>query len=179
VNRCIHSLIMPHVCLFGCYDLRPVLCARSILETRGNYIETVAPARRGLYIIYDPPFRKLRLGQCVRMQRAELEGGARGGHAISHLYRHTSLLGSTIVCVSIRQTWFEAYGGPMSPKPHRSRTSSVSSIGSFATTPDSLSIMGDKHGTSSGPRGVGLSDPTQSASRRRILEIIDRMRATG
>jgi hypothetical protein len=29
------------------------------------------------------------------------------------------------------------------------------------------------------PRGVGLSDPTQSAYRRKILEVVDRMRATG
>jgi len=39
--------------------------------------------------------------------------------------------------------------------------------------------MGDESSTSSGPSGVGLSDPTQSASRRKILEVIYRMRATG
>ena len=39
--------------------------------------------------------------------------------------------------------------------------------------------MGDELGTSPAPRGVGLSDPTQSANRRKILEVIDRMRATG
>ena len=39
--------------------------------------------------------------------------------------------------------------------------------------------MGDDPTASPGPRGVGLSDPTQSASRRKILEVINRMRATG
>ena len=29
------------------------------------------------------------------------------------------------------------------------------------------------------PRGVGLSDPAQSAYRRKVLEVVDRMRATG
>jgi len=38
--------------------------------------------------------------------------------------------------------------------------------------------MGDQS-TLPVPRGVGLSDPKQSESRRRILGIIDRMRATG
>ena len=39
--------------------------------------------------------------------------------------------------------------------------------------------MGDESSPSPAPRGVGLSDPTQSANRRKILEVIDRMRATG
>ena len=39
--------------------------------------------------------------------------------------------------------------------------------------------MGDGSSTSSGTHGVGLSDPAQSASRRKILEVIYRMRATG
>jgi len=39
--------------------------------------------------------------------------------------------------------------------------------------------MGDELRASPAPRGVGLSDPTQSANRRKILEVIDRMRATG
>lgn len=39
--------------------------------------------------------------------------------------------------------------------------------------------MGDEIRSSPAPRGVGLSDPTQSANRRKILEGIDRMRATG
>ena len=41
--------------------------------------------------------------------------------------------------------------------------------------------MGDELSRTSPPppRGVGLSDPTQSANRRKILEVIDRMRATG
>lgn len=69
----------------------------------------------------------------------------------------------------------------MPRKPHSSKTSSASSTGSFATTPD-LSSMGDMStppDTTAEPRGVGLSDPVHSADRRKILEIIDRMRATG
>lgn len=65
----------------------------------------------------------------------------------------------------------------MSSEPHISRVSSISSIDSFATTPDTSSM--DVQFTSSEPRGVGLSDPTQSAYRRKILEVVDRMRATG
>jgi hypothetical protein len=37
----------------------------------------------------------------------------------------------------------------------------------------------DVQPTSPEPRGVGLSDPTQSTYRRKILEVVDRMRATG
>lgn len=63
----------------------------------------------------------------------------------------------------------------MSSSHRRSRGSSVSTISSFTTSPDDLSMSS---GTPE-PRGVGLSDPEQSAHRRRILAIIDRMRATG
>lgn len=44
-----------------------------------------------------------------------------------------------------------------------------------------MSSMGEppSQGAATEPHGIGLSDPTQSAYRRRILEIIDRMRATG
>ncbi|KAF9648403.1 hypothetical protein BDM02DRAFT_3187163 [Thelephora ganbajun] len=68
----------------------------------------------------------------------------------------------------------------MSSKHYR-RTPSVSSISSLATPP-SVSSMGGTSTSSSatpGPRGIGLSDPDQSAYRRKILGVIDRMRATG
>ena len=65
----------------------------------------------------------------------------------------------------------------MSSSPQRSRASSVSSITSFATTPDSTMSSDEEHTPE--PRGIGLSDPQQSEYRRRVLGIIDRMRATG
>ncbi|KAF9783799.1 P-loop containing nucleoside triphosphate hydrolase protein [Thelephora terrestris] len=66
----------------------------------------------------------------------------------------------------------------MPSRPQGSRTSSVSSLSSFTTTPDSLMASPTPEPTPE-PRGVGLSDPQQSEYRRRILGIIDRMRATG
>lgn len=65
----------------------------------------------------------------------------------------------------------------MFSEPHRSRTASISSIGSLAKTAGALSM--ETPSASPEPRGVGLSDPTQSAYRRKILEVVDRMRATG
>ena len=53
---------------------------------------------------------------------------------------------------------------------HRSRSSTISS---FTTTPEQSNMSSPR------PRGVGLSDPEHSAHRRRILGVIDRMRATG
>ena len=67
----------------------------------------------------------------------------------------------------------------MSSQHHRSRASSVSSILSFATTPDLSGMSSTSSAHPQEPRGVGLSDPIQSAYRRKILGIIDRMRATG
>jgi hypothetical protein len=77
---------------------------------------------------------------------------------------------------------------PMRNKLRMIKPMSTSSINSFVTTSDSSSQK------SSGPsfvptppmptvpaqdRGVGLSDPDQSAGRRRMLELVNRMHNTG
>ena len=115
------------------------------------------------------------------IQHVELYFMTRGQHAASYLTsRHSFLSGSALICPSIKRPWVEPRRS-MSSKPHRSRTSSVSSITSFATTPDQLSMVDitPSSNATPEPHGVGLSDPAQSEYRRKILEVVDRMRATG
>jgi len=61
----IHYTHTWHVHRFGCctYD-RSYLLIR-FLGTRSDYIWAMSPARHGLYVVYDPPFRRSRLGHCV------------------------------------------------------------------------------------------------------------------
>lgn len=115
-----------------------------------------------------------------RIQPAELGVATRGEHAaMSYLYRHTFPFGLYPGTCAYKAAWGKSRR-LMSTKSHRGRASSVSSIGSFATTPDSeLSNMSGGFNNLQEPLGVGLSDPTQSAYRRKILGVIDRMRATG
>jgi len=64
-------------------------------------------------------------------------------------------------------------GTPRVPQSRRSRTSLVSSADSFTAIYD-VPSMGDTSTSpepTTEPRGVGLSDPIQSAYRRRILEL--------
>jgi len=63
----------------------------------------MSATRRGLYLINNLWLRKL----IRQIQRAELEGAARGDRALANLYRHTFLLSSPFVHASIKQTWQE------------------------------------------------------------------------
>jgi len=77
---------------------------------------------------------------------------------------------------------------PMRNRLRMIKPMSTSSINSFATTSDSSQVS---LGSSSVPmpptptrapvqdRGVGLSDPDQSAGRRKMLELVNRMHNTG
>lgn len=76
---------------------------------------------------------------------------------------------------------------PMKNKLRLMKPMSSSSINSFITTSDSSqkSFSSDTAPTPPMPaapvqdRGVGLSDPDQSAGRRKMLELVNRMHNTG
>ena len=92
-----------------------------------------------------------------------LEG--RDKHATSYLYRHSFPL------------WSRSYLQIYQRGPVWKPGVQTSSVSYFATTPDASSMATPS--ASSEHRGVGLSDPAQSAYRRKILGVVDRMRATG
>ena len=134
------------------------------------------PARHGLYIMYDPPFRELRSGHCARMENTELEGGSWRTRHISYIPPHFPSRLYFLVCVHIKRAWLEAQRSNVL---HTLQEQDVFSFiyRLFCNHTRRIIDYGRRFCTL--PRGVGLSDPNQSASRRRILEIIDRMRATG
>jgi len=80
----------------------------------------------------------------------------------------------------------------MAPSPMRNKLRmikpmSTSSANSFVTTPDSSQRSLSSVSVSMSPeapvpvqdRGAGLSDPDQSANRRKMLELVNRMHNTG
>lgn len=76
---------------------------------------------------------------------------------------------------------------PMRNKLRMIKPMSTSSVNSFVTTPDSSQRSLSSISVSMSPvapapvqdRGVGLSDPDQSAGRRKMLELVNRMHNTG
>lgn len=73
---------------------------------------------------------------------------------------------------------------PMKTKLRIAKQMSSSSVNTFVTSSDSplSSSLGSSPTMSPTPtpdRGVGLSDPDQSAGRRRMLELVNRMHNTG